>query len=142
MMVEIDYDNFIDCTEQETFDVPFEGFKSLDEELDDIEYYVYNNPYPDYEEMIEKLEKHWQMQGEYGEDNHEWCQTMYYNIWDDDCIYEMGKNIYEKGGLYAMIQNYHTLVQLSPFADSQNTIIRNYCKRISIIWEEIGGWKF
>jgi len=51
MMVENDYDYFSQGTEPETFDVPFEGFKSLDEELDDIEYYVCNNPYPYYEEM-------------------------------------------------------------------------------------------
>jgi hypothetical protein len=123
-------------------DIPYEGCFCDDDEYWYVEEFIENNVYPDFEEMSDRLVNEWSLEGEYGEDNHNYCETMYYNIFDDDCIYEMGEKIYEKGGLYAMMKNYETLIRFSPFAYSDNKIIRSYCRRIQIIWENIGGWKY
>ena len=99
-------------------------------------------PYPTLEDMEEKLEHHLELEAEYGEKNHAWCERLYYGILDEDIIYEVGKEIYEWGGTRAMAANYETLVGFSPFWESVDEDVRPYCRRIQIFWEGIGDWKY
>jgi len=132
------------CCDDYDFD-DYQDYEDYEDGLsieEKVELFTSWYPYPTLEDMEEKLENNLELEAEYGEKNHEWCERLYYGILDEDIIYEVGKEIYEWGGTRAMAANYETLVRFSPFWESVDEDVRPFCRRIQIFWEGIGDWKY
>lgn len=56
-----------------------------------IEKFVKETPYPNYEEMVEKLDDYIDLWSEYSEQNHICCKMIYENPRNKKLIIEMGK---------------------------------------------------
>jgi len=99
-------------------------------------------PYPSYEEMLEKLDNYIDLWCEYGEQHHIYCKTIYENPTNKNLIVEMGKKIYEMGGLQALSANHSIIKYFSPYWNSTNIIIKMQGKIIEDYFQEVSSeWK-
>ena len=109
----------------------------LEEEL--IEEYVKSSPYPQYEDIIKifdgNISRFLDMYAEYGEPNHTWCKTIYDNPNNKNLIVEMGKNIYNRGGMQALVQNHQVLRLI--YSKSSNIIIKGYGRIIEEYFQDV-----
>jgi hypothetical protein len=104
--------------------------------------FVKVTPYPNYEEMLEKLDDRIDLWSEYGECHHICCKIIYENPTNKNLIIEMGKKIYEMGGLQALSAN-HTIIKFfSPYWKSTNVIIKTQARIIEEYFQEVSSeWK-
>jgi hypothetical protein len=114
--------------------------KDLEDEV--IIEFVKVTPYPSYEEMLEKLDKHIGLWCEYGKQHHICCKTIYENPTNKNLIIEMGKKIYKMGGMQALSAN-HTIIKcFSPYWDSTNIIIKTQGRIIEEYFQDVSSeWK-
>lgn len=99
-------------------------------------------PYPNYEEMLEKLDDHIDLWSEYGNHHHICCKIIYENPTNKKLIVEMGKKIYEMGGLQALSANHTIIKYFSPYWNSTNITIKMQGKIIEEYFQEVSPeWK-
>jgi hypothetical protein len=103
--------------------------------------FVKENPYPTYEVMLNKLNA--ELWAEYGKINHVCCKIIYENPTNKDLIVEMGKKIYECGGIRALYANHDILNYHSPYGDRKNhNVIRSQARMIEFYFEDVcSEWK-
>ena len=107
-----------------------------------IEEFVNGTPYPNYEEMLEKLDNHIDLWSEYGEQQHAYCKIIYENPTNKNLIVEMGKNIYNMGGIQALSANHTIIKHFSPYWNNTNIIIKMQEKIIEEYFQEVSPeWK-
>lgn len=94
-------------------------------------------PYPNYEEMLEKLDNNIELWCEYGKKNHICCKKIYENPTNRNLIIEMGKKIYEMGGLQALLANHTIIKNFSPYSSSTNIIIKMQERVIKEYFKEV-----
>lgn len=111
--------------------------KEIQKENKMIEEYVKLNPYPSYDEIEKKLEKHLDLYAEYGDLNHFCCKIIYENPTNKDLIVKMGKKIYERGGMTALQSNYHVIRYFTPFWESSNLVIKSYARMFDFYFTEV-----
>jgi len=99
-----------------------QDYINVDEDL--IKEYVKVNPYPEYETMLEKIKHNIDLEMEYGELNHEFCKVIYENPNDENLIIEMGKKIYKRGGIQALLMNFNVIKYYSPYWQSKINSIK------------------
>ena len=113
-----------------------------DSENDVIVKFVKVTPYPNYEEMLEKLDNHLDLWSEYGEQHHMCCKLIYENPTNKNLIIEMGKNLYEMGGMQALSANHTIIKNFSPYCNSTNIIIQKQGRIIEEYFQEVSPeWK-
>lgn len=107
-----------------------------------IKRFVQTNPYPSYEEMMERIDCRIDLFAEYGPKNHDWCKTIYENPTNQKLIVEMGKAIYMMGGLQALSKNHEVIKYYSPYWSSSNPeikvqgyIIEGYFEAVCAEWK-------
>lgn len=103
-------------------DEMLEELKKKEDEM--LVEFVKTTPYPNYKQMLKKLEGHIDLWSEYGEKNHKWCKIIYENPTNKNVIVEMGKNIYEGGGGHTLWMNTNIIKYFSPYWNSTNIIIK------------------
>ena len=104
--------------------------------------FVKVTPYPNYEEMLEKLNIYIDLWVEYGEQHHICCKIIYENPTNKNLIVEMGKKIYEMGGLQALSANHSIIKYFSPYWNSTNIIIKMQGRIIEEYFQEVSPeWK-
>jgi len=104
--------------------------------------FVKVTPYPNYEEMLEKLNIYIDLWAEYGEQHHICCKIIYENPTNKKLIVEMGKKIYEMGGLQALSANHSIIKYFSPYWNSTNIIIKMQGRIIEEYFQEVSPeWK-
>jgi hypothetical protein len=117
-----------------------EDFIQVDDEM--IIEFVKVTPYPNYEEMLEKLDKHTDLLSKYGIKNHICCKTIYENPTNKNLIIEMGKKIYEMGGIQSLSANHTIIKYLSPYWKSTNIIIKSQGGIIEEYFQDVSSdWK-
>ena len=117
-----------------------EDFIQVEDEM--IIEFVKVTPYPNYEEMLEKLDKHIDLWSEYGIKNHICCKIIYENPTNKNLIVEMGKKIYEMGGMQALSANHTIIKYLSPYWNSTNKIIKSQGGIIQEYFQDVSSdWK-
>jgi hypothetical protein len=104
--------------------------------------FVKVTPYPNYEEMLEKLFNHIELLCEYGKKHHICCKIIYENPTNKNLIVEMGKKIYKMGGIQAL-SAIHTIIKyFSPYCNSTNIIIKTQGKIIEVYFQDVSSeWK-
>lgn len=104
--------------------------------------FVKETPYPNYEEMLEKLDDHIDLWSEYGEYQHLCCKIIYENPTNKNIIVERGKQIYKMGGKQAL-SAIHTIIKyFSPYWNSENIIIKMQGRIIEEYFQEVTPeWK-
>lgn len=104
--------------------------------------FVKITPYPNYEEMLEKLDNNIELWSEYGEQHHICCKLIYENPSNKNLIIEMGKKIYEMGGMQALSSNHTIIKYFSPYWSSTNITIQKQGKIIEEYFQEVSPeWK-
>ena len=104
--------------------------------------FVKVTPYPSYEEMLEKLNNYIDLWAEYGEQHHICCKIIYENPRNKNLIVEMGKKIYEMGGMQALSANHSIIKYFSPYWNSTNIIIKMQGRIIEEYFQEVSPeWK-
>ena len=104
--------------------------------------FVKVTPYPNYEEMLEKLNNYIDLWAEYGEQHHICCKIIYENPRNKNLIVEMGKKIYEMGGMQALSANHTIIKYLSPYWNSTNKIIKSQGGIIQEYFQDVSSdWK-
>jgi hypothetical protein len=104
--------------------------------------FVKVTPYPNYDEMLNKLENRIELWCEYGNQNHICCKIIYENPTNKNLIVEMGKKIYEIGGMQALSANHTTIKYFSPYWNSTNTIIKMQGNIIESYFQNVTSeWK-
>ena len=101
------------------------------------------NPYPNFEEMLEKLKNNIELISEYGLQQHICCKIIYENPRNKKLIVDMGKKIYELGGFEALQANHSIIKYFSPYWEnntnniikSQGSIIEQYFEEVSLEWK-------
>jgi hypothetical protein len=112
----------------------------VDDEM--IMEFVKVTPNPNYEEMLEKLDNHLDLWSEYGVQNHIWCKIIYENPTNKTLIVEMGKKIYEMGGMQALSANHTIIKYFSPYWKSTNIIIKSQGVIIQEYFQDVSSnWK-
>ena len=107
-----------------------------------MEYYVKLNPYPSYDEMIEKIIDKLDLYAEYGEFNHICCKIIYENPTNKDLIIKMGKKIYCRGGMTALQANCYTITNFSPFYKSTDIRIKSFGRLVEFYFQDVcDEWK-
>lgn len=107
-----------------------------------IDEYVNTHPYPEYGDMLQKIEKHIELYAEYGELNHNWCKIIYENPNNTELIIETGKKIYNHGGLQALTMNYDVIKYFSPYWQSKNSVIQSQCAMVELYFQKVcHEWK-
>ena len=113
-----------------------------DDDDDAIIRFVESNPYPSYEEMMERIDCRVDLFAEYGSKNHDWCKTIYENPTNKELIVEMGKAIYKMGGMHALSKNHEIIKCFSPYWSSgdpeirvQGRMIEEYFKGVCAEWK-------
>ena len=109
----------------------------IKEEDDVIEKFVKETPYPNYEEMVEKLDDHIDLWSEYSEQNHICCKMIYENPRNKKLIIEMGKKIYVMGGMQALTANHTVIKYFSPYWKSSNIIIKSQGRLLEDYFQEV-----
>lgn len=99
--------------------------------------YVIQHPYPTYDAILDLIENNLNLWSEYGKANHNYCKNIYDNPNNKAMIIEMGKNIYNMGGMQALVKNYTILKFLSPYWKSTDYTIKNQGLRIGEYFKEI-----
>ncbi len=112
----------------------------------DVSYYIDANKYPSYEEAcdiinmtiddIDRID----VIAEYDQTNHRWLESIYKSKFDVELTKNIGKRIYDSGGITAMMMNYYAFQYVSPFRKSENEYIRNFSKRLDYLWTGVGEW--
>lgn len=102
-----------------------------------IKEFVKAMPYPDYEDMLEKLDDHMELWCEYGKNHHECCKIIYENPTNKELIIEMGKKIYGIGGMQALSANHSIITFFSPYGKSKDIRIRTQGKMIELYFQEV-----
>lgn len=104
--------------------------------------FVKATPYPNYEDMLEKLDKHIDLWSEYGKQNHICCKIIYENPTNKKLVVEMGKKIYEIGGMQALSANHAIIKYFSPYWNSTNIIIKSQGLIIQEYFQDVSSdWK-
>ena len=117
-----------------------EDFIQVEDEM--IIEFVKVTPYPNYEKMLEKLKKDITLWSEYGEQQHICCKIIYENPINKNLIIEMGKKIYEKGGLQSLSACYYIIKYFSPYSNSTNIIIKSQGGIIQDYFQDVSSeWK-
>ena len=82
------------------------------------------------------------MYAEYGLLNHIWCKKIYENPIDKELIIEMGKKIFERGGIQALTMNHNVIKYVSPYWQSTNSIIKGQGRMVAEYFQEVcEEWK-
>jgi len=111
-------------------------------EEDLITEYVKVYPYPEYDNILQKIENNIELYAEYGEQNHICCKLIYENPNNKDLIVKIGKKIYESGGLQALLMNHNIIKYFSPYRQSTNNIIKGQGRIIEEYFQEVcDDWK-
>ena len=104
--------------------------------------FVKINPYPKYDEMLNKIKNKIELLSEYSQQNHICCKIIYENPRNQKLIVDMGKKIYENGGFHALSNNHTIIKYYSPYWESTNLIIKaqgriieNYFEDVSLEWK-------
>lgn len=98
--------------------------------------FVQTNPYPSYEEMMERIDCRVDLFAEYGSKNHVCCKTIYENPTNKELIVEMGKAIYKMGGVQALSKNHEIIKCFSPYKTLvQGRIIEEYFEGVCAEWK-------
>jgi hypothetical protein len=98
--------------------------------------FVQTNPYPSYEEMMERIDCRVDLFAEYGSKNHVCCKIIYENPTNKELIVEMGKAIYKMGGLQALSKNHEIIKCFSPYKTLvQGRIIEEYFEGVCAEWK-------
>ena len=112
----------------------------IEEEL--IEEFAKTNPYPAYKEIYNLLEKQSEtnltfldMFCEYGEKNHICCKIIYDNPNNEKLIVNMGKKIYERGGMQGLQQTHRVLKLI--YSNSSHNIIKGHGRLIENYFEKV-----
>ena len=105
-----------------------------------IKRFVQSNPYPSYEEMMERIDSRIDLFAEYGPKNHDWCKIIYENPTNKELIVEMGKAIYKMGGMQALFKNHEIIKYFSPYYKNpeirvQGRIIEEYFEGVCAEWK-------
>lgn len=104
--------------------------------------FVKVTPYPNYEEMLEKLDNNIELWCEYGKQHHICCKIIYENPRNKNLIVEMGKKIYEMGGMQALSANHTIIKYFSPYWNSTNIIIKMQGRIIEEYFQDVSSeWK-
>ena len=104
--------------------------------------FVKTMPYPNYEEMLEKLDNNIELWSEYGEQHHIYCKLIYENPTNKNLIIEMGKKIYEMGGIQALSASHTIIKYFSPYWNSTNIIIKTQGRIIEEYFQDVSSeWK-
>ena len=103
-----------------------------------IEEYVKSYPYPEYNDMVEKIENNLAVWSEYSIINHDCCKIIYENPNNKDLIVEMGKKIYKSGGLQALKMNHNVIKNYSPYSQSTNNKIKTH---VEAYFQDVRDWK-
>jgi len=99
-------------------------------------------PYPNYEDMLKKLKNHIELYCEYGEQHHICCKIIYENPINKKLIVDMGKKIYEKGGMQALSVCHSIIKYFSPYGNSTNIIIKMQGRTIAEYFQDVSSeWK-
>ena len=102
--------------------------------------YVIANPYPEFNEISSILKENidfLDMYAEYGLPNHNWCKIIYENPIDKELIIEMGKKIYERGGIQALTMNHSVIKYISPYWQSTNMVIKGQGRMVEEYFQEV-----
>ena len=115
---------------------------SLNEtEAASIKKFVQTNPYPSYEEMMERIDCRLDLFAEYGTQNHEWCKIIYENPTNKELIVKVGKAIYKMGGTQALSKNHEIIKCFSPYYKNpdikiqQGRMIEEYFEDVCAEWK-------
>jgi hypothetical protein len=104
--------------------------------------FVKVTPYPNYKKMLEKLDTHIELWCEYGKQHHICCKIIYENPTNKNLIVEMGKKIYEMGGMRALSANHTIIKYFSPYWNSTNIIIKTQGRIIEEYFQDVSSeWK-
>ena len=111
-------------------------------ENDKIESFVNSTPYPSYDEMVDNLENNIELDSEYGEENHYLCKKIYENPTNKQLIIDAGKQIFDAGGIQALLANHTIIKYFSPYwksddlqIKSQGSIIEHYFQSVTDEWK-------
>ena len=110
-----------------------------------IKQYVKVYPYPEFKEISNILHNNIDfidMYAEYGLPNHICCKIIYENPTDKELIIEMGKKIFERGGIQALTMNHNVIKYVSPYWKSTNNSIKGQGSNIEHYFQEVcEEWK-
>jgi len=114
-----------------------------------IKEYVKAYPYPEFKEISNILQENicknivfLDMCAEYGLSNHICCKRIYENPIDKELIIEMGKKIFERGGIQALTMNHNVIKYVLSYRQSTNIIIRGQGSIIDHYFQEVcEEWK-
>ena len=107
-----------------------------------LEKFVLENPYPSYDEIIGKLGDHIEIECEYGKMNHVCCKIIYDNPTNEELIIEMGKRIYNHGGMQALQANHVLLKYFSPYWQSTDMAVKCHGRYIELLFQSVTPeWK-
>ena len=102
-----------------------------------LENFVQQNPYPEYDIMLENISNIAYLWSEYGEHNHVWCKAIYENPTNEEIIVKMGKLIYKRGGIKSLSANYYTLLHFSPYKQSTHPVVTGQRRMIGIYFQQV-----
>jgi len=98
-----------------------------DNDGETIRSFVRLNPYPSYQEMMERIDRRLDLYAEYGSNNHICCKIIYEtHPGNKDLIVEMGKVICKMGGKQALVKNLEVIKSYSPFCESNDPVVKTY----------------
>jgi len=107
-----------------------------------IKEFAKSNPYPEYKEIYNFLKINSEnnltcldMLCEYHEINHNYCKIIYDNPNNEELIIDIGKKIYDRGGMQALQQNYYVLKLI--YSNSTNNIIKGYSRIIENYFQKV-----
>lgn len=95
-------------------------------ENDMILEYVRANPYPMYEEMLSRIRSNIELWSEYGKKQHICSKIIYENPTNKELIIQMGKKIYDIGGIQSLVSIHRILKYFSPYWSSKNHVIKSH----------------
>jgi hypothetical protein len=133
-------DNTITITDNTITDNTITDLIQVEDEI--IAEFIKVTPYPNYEEMLEKLNNHIELFAEYGQQNHICCKIIYENPKNKQLIVKMGGNIYERGGIQALSANHSIIKYFSPYWNSTNVVIKMQGRIIEDYFQDVTSeWK-
>ena len=80
---------------------------------------VAGHPYPSFDDATQLISPFPWLWAEYSEENHACCERMYINLQSKDFFLTQGRQIYERGGLQALVGISKILVEVSPLPIQQ-----------------------
>lgn len=104
--------------------------------------FVKMNNYPNYQEMLNKLQNNIKLLSEYNQQNHICCKIIYDNPTNKNLIVEMGKKIYQSGGIQSLSAIHSIIKYFSPYWNSTNYIIKMQGRIIEEYFQDVTvEWK-